>query len=308
MAYIINRFDGTQLTIVDDGVLDISTPLGLIGRNYTGYGETQNENFVFLLENFANNAPPARALRGQIWYNTTEKALKVYGIGPLVEGKPTFQWLSIGNATVAELEPAHSSGGLWLNSVTNQMYVSDGTTWRLVGPEGVDGFAVTKMTSVKIRDSVGTYKPVIISQINGETTAILTNETFTINLSDSILGFNQLYKGINLKSDSFLTGNVKGNTDSATRLETARTINDVAFNGTSNIVITATTNQPLKPGDYIVGSEFNGAFEGTWDIDATPENLVGKVVARDSTGSFSATTVTAGEFVGTLLGNVTTLG
>ena len=298
MAYIINRFDGTQLTIVDDGVLDISTPLGLIGRNYTGYGETQNENFVFLLENFANNAPPARALRGQIWYNTTEKALKTYN---------GTDWLSIGNATVAELEPAHSSGGLWLNSVTNQMYVSDGTTWRLVGPEGVDGFAVTKMTSVKIRDSVGTYKPVIISQINGETTAILTNEPFTINLSDSILGFNQLYKGINLKSDSFLTGNVKGNTDSATRLETARTINDVAFNGTSNIVITATTNQPLKPGDYIVGSEFNGAFEGTWDIDADPENRVGKIVARDSTGSFSATTVTAAEFVGELLGNVTSL-
>ena len=32
MAYIINRFDGTQLTIVDDGILDTSTPVGLIGR------------------------------------------------------------------------------------------------------------------------------------------------------------------------------------------------------------------------------------------------------------------------------------
>ena len=56
MAYIINRFDGTQLSIVDDGVLDNSTSLGLIGRNYTGYGETQNENFVFLLENLTISA------------------------------------------------------------------------------------------------------------------------------------------------------------------------------------------------------------------------------------------------------------
>ena len=135
MAYIINRFDGTQLTIVDDGVLDISTPLGLIGRNYTGYGETQNENFVFLLENFANSSPPARALRGQIWYNTTERALKTYN---------GTNWLSIGNATVAETEPAHSSGGLWLNSVTNQMYVSDGTTWRLHGgPKAAVLFSIT---------------------------------------------------------------------------------------------------------------------------------------------------------------------
>lgn len=298
MAYIINRFDGTQLTIVDDGVLDTSTPLGLIGRNYTGYGETQNENFVFLLENFANNAPPARALRGQIWYNTTEKALKTYN---------GTNWLSIGNATVAEEEPAHSSGGLWLNSVTNQLYVSDGTTWRQVGPEGVGGFAVTKMTSTKIRDSVGTYKPVIISQIDGETTAILTNESFVINSQEGIPGFSQLSRGINLRSGYFLNGNVTGNADTATQLETVRTINDVAFNGTSNIVVTANTNQPLKPGDYVLGSEFNGAFKTTWDIDATPENLIGKIVARDSTGEFSATRVIASEFVGDLLGNVTTI-
>ena len=295
MAYIINRFDGTQLTIVDDGVLDISTPLGLIGRNYSGYGETQNENFVFLLENFANTAPPARALKGQIWYNTTEKALKTYN---------GIDWLSIGNATVSTTEPAHSSGGLWLNSITNQMYVSDGTTWRLVGPEGVEGFSVTKMTSTKIRDTAGTFKPVIISQINGETTTILTNESFVINPQEGILGFSQLYKGINLKSDSFLTGNVKGSSESANRLETSRTINGVAFNGTSDIVVKAVTDKPLKPGDYILGSEFNGAFDTTWNINASPENQVGKVVARDSTGSFSATTVTAGEFFGNLFGNV----
>lgn len=298
MAYIINRFDGTQLTIVDDGVLDNSTPLGLIGRNYTGYGETQNENFVFLLENFANSSPPARALRGQIWYNTTEKALKTYN---------GTNWLSIGNATVAETEPAHSSGGLWLNSVTNQMYVSDGAIWRLVGPEGVAGFSATKMTSTKIRDSLGAYRPVIIAEINGETIAILSNESFVINSEESIFGFNQLNKGINLKSDSYVSGNLKGNADSASKFQTARTINDVVFDGTESIVITSATNQPLKPGDYIVGSEFNGAIETTWDIDATPENLIGKVVARDSTGSFSATTVSAGEFVGTLLGNVTTI-
>ena len=219
MAYIINRFDGTQLSIVDDGVLDNSTSLGLIGRNYTGYGETQNENFVFLLENFANNAPPTRALRGQIWYNTTEKALKVYGIGPLVGGAPTFQWLSIGNATVAETDPAHSNGGLWLKSTTNQLYVSDGTVWRQVGPEGVDGFAVTKMTSTAIRDSFGSLKPVIIAQVNGETTTVYTNEAFVINIEDNIPGFNQLFKGINVKSDSVINGNLRGNADTATQFQ-----------------------------------------------------------------------------------------
>jgi hypothetical protein len=303
MAYIINRFDGTQLTIVDDGVLDISTPLGLIGRNYTGYGETQNENFVFLLENFANTSPPARALTGQIWYNTTANALQVYSSGP----DNTKVWLSIGNATVSETEPAHSTGGLWMNSVTNQLYVSNGTVWNQVGPEGVQGFATTKLTSTKIRDSVGTFKPVILAQINGNTTAILSTESFTINAQDEIVGFSELSSGINLRSGSVLNGNVKGNATTATRLETARTINNVQFNGTSDITVLSNTNAPLIAGDYIIGSEFNGAFRTTWDIDATPENLIGKIVARDSTGEFTATRVNASEFVGELIGNVTTL-
>jgi hypothetical protein len=295
MAYIINRFDGTQLTIVDDGVLDTSTPVGLLGRNYTGYGEIQNENFIFLLENFANASPPARALSGQAWYDKGAKALKVYN---------GTTWLSIGNATVAETEPAHSNGGLWLKTTTQQLYVSDGTVWRQVGPEAADGFSVTKMTSTIIKDNLGANKPAILSQINGEITAIIVNEDFTINAATEIPGFSQLNRGINLKSSNYFSGALKGNADSATRLDGSRTINSVEFNGASNITITATTNQPLKAGDFIIGSEFNGAVETTWDINASSENLIGTVVSRNSVGGFSATIVNADLF-GNVQGNVT---
>ena len=297
MAYIINRFDGTQLTIVDDGILDTSTPVGLIGRNYTGYGEVQNENFIFLLENFANASPPARALSGQAWYDKTAKALKVYN---------GTTWLSIGNATVSETEPAHSNGGLWLKTTTQQLFVSDGIVWRQVGPEAAEGFSVTKMTSTVIKDSLGTNKPAILSQINGETTAIIVNEDFTINAATEIPGFSQLTRGINLKSSNYFSGALKGNADSATRLDTSRTINNVAFNGTSDITITATTNQPLKAGNFIIGSEFNGAAETTWTINAESENIIGTVVARNSVGGFSATTINSDLF-GDVQGNVTAL-
>ena len=60
MAYTINKTDGTVLVQLEDGVLDTTTNLDLIGKSYSGYGEVQNENFVKLLENFANtttNAP-----------------------------------------------------------------------------------------------------------------------------------------------------------------------------------------------------------------------------------------------------------
>ena len=297
MAYIINRFDGTQLAIVDDGILDTSTPVGLLGRNYTGYGEIQNENFIFLLENFANASPPARALSGQAWYDKGAKALKVYN---------GTTWLSIGNATVSETEPVHSNGGLWLKTTTQQLFVSDGVTWRQVGPEAAEGFTVTKMTSTVIKDSLGANKPAILSQINGETTAIIVNEDFVINAATEIPGFSQLNRGINLKSTNYFSGTLKGTADSAAKLETARKINAVNFNGTSDITVTASTNQPLKAGDFIIGSEFNGSFETTWDINASSENLIGTVVARNSVGGFSATIINSDLF-GNVQGNVTTV-
>ena len=57
MAYIINKTNGEQLLILEDGTLNTDTSLGLLGKNTIGYGEVQNENFVHLLENFAGVAP-----------------------------------------------------------------------------------------------------------------------------------------------------------------------------------------------------------------------------------------------------------
>ena len=60
MAYIINRYSGAQLTTVEDGTVDDTTEIKLIGKNYAGYGEQQNENFLFLLENFSGTNAPTR--------------------------------------------------------------------------------------------------------------------------------------------------------------------------------------------------------------------------------------------------------
>ena len=51
MPYQIDRYAGTTLTTVQDGTVDQTTNLKLVGKNYAGYGEIQNENFVHLLEN-----------------------------------------------------------------------------------------------------------------------------------------------------------------------------------------------------------------------------------------------------------------
>jgi hypothetical protein len=78
MAYNIIKSDGTLLTTIADGTINTSSSsVGLPGRNYAGYGQTLDTNFVWLTENFAANTPPENALAGQLWYNTNANTLYV---------------------------------------------------------------------------------------------------------------------------------------------------------------------------------------------------------------------------------------
>jgi len=78
MAYTIIKSDGTVLTTIADGTINTtSTSLGLPGRNYAGYGQTLDTNFVHITENFADSSPPPNPLAGQLWYNTNDTTLYV---------------------------------------------------------------------------------------------------------------------------------------------------------------------------------------------------------------------------------------
>ena len=51
MAYTIVKTNGTVLTTIPDGTINTtSTSVGLPGRNYAGYGQYVDENFVYLIE------------------------------------------------------------------------------------------------------------------------------------------------------------------------------------------------------------------------------------------------------------------
>ena len=79
MAYNINLSKGDLLTVVEDGTADISSAsVALVGKNFPGYGEYINENFVHMVENFAGTNAPANQLTGQLWYDTANNILKVW--------------------------------------------------------------------------------------------------------------------------------------------------------------------------------------------------------------------------------------
>jgi hypothetical protein len=296
MSYIINKYNGEQLVLLQDGTLDTTTSLGLVGKNYVGYGEVQNENFIFLLENFAGNNPPTRPILGQTWYDTANKKLNAY------DGT---NWLTVGSAEAANFAPPNPSlGALWLDTNNNQLFVYSLEGWTLVGPEGINGYQETRIKAAVLRDLNSVNHIVLLTYVNGEVQSIYSSDTFTINLLDQITGFDDLVPGLNIKNNSIVAGNLKGNADTASRLAVARTINGVPFDGSSNITITAQTIGTLTKGSYIIGSNYNGSTNTTWSVNASELNTIGTVVARDSTGSFEAGTVTAEKFVGPLIGNV----
>jgi len=78
MAYIIYKTNGQQLLTLLDGTLDSSRGVNLVGKNYVNFGTAQNENFVRLMENFANGTAPAYPLTGQLWYDTGTTTLKYF--------------------------------------------------------------------------------------------------------------------------------------------------------------------------------------------------------------------------------------
>jgi hypothetical protein len=296
MAYTINKFNGEELLVLEDGTIDTSTSLGLVGRNYVGYGETQNENYVFLLENFANDAPPSRALTGQLWFDSNNKVINAYN---------GTEWYPVGNAVISDTEPSTpTEGQMWLVTPANQLFVYTNNAWNFIGPEAVAGFGTTRAKSTIIRDTSNIDHPVIQLLVNDIVVGICSTTNFIISSDTPIDGFNIIVSGLTLSSSNVVKGNLQGNASTATVLETARTINGVAFSGASNITISANTANRLIPGDYISGGDFNGSTLQTWNVDATSANIIGKVVARNSAGGFAAGTITA-DLVGNVTGNVT---
>jgi len=295
MSYVINRYNGEELVVLTDGTLDTTTSLGLVGRNYVGYGTQQNENFLYLLENFANDAPPARPISGQTWFNTSNNSLNVY------DG---VKWHPV-STEVSDTDPPNpTAGSIWLKTPVNQLYLYDGASWTFIGPEAVEGFGITRPRATSLIDSTQRERPVILLTINGTVVAIASEVAFTIDPSNGIAGFSNLVAGITLSTSMLIKGDLTGLASRATQLEYARTINGVQFNGTQDITITASTTGRLIKGNYLVGTNFNGSTDLTWAVDATPNAVIGKVVARNSAGGFAATSITS-DLVGNVTGNVT---
>jgi hypothetical protein len=180
MSYQLNKTDGTLLLDLIDGQIDTaSTNLTLVGRNYTGYGEYFNENFIKLLENFSNTAAPSNPITGQLWWNSTDQRLQVYD-GTI--------WKSSGGPIVQNTRPQMVAGDLWIDNLNNQVYAFDGTDLMLMGPQytltqGKSGFEIGS-----ILDSQSRSRTVANLYVGGTLTAVISNIEFTPIYAQRVMG------------------------------------------------------------------------------------------------------------------------
>lgn len=174
MAYELNKTDGTILTNLIDGQIDTeSTNLTLVGRNYTGYGEAFNENFIKLLENFANTAAPSNPLAGQTWWNTEAQRLQVY------DGA---QWKASGGPFVQNTRPQMVAGDLWIDNENQQVYAYDGNIENnllLLGPDYTRNQGKTGFETASILDQQSRSRTVAKFFIGSELVGVFSALEFT---------------------------------------------------------------------------------------------------------------------------------
>jgi hypothetical protein len=180
MSYQLNKTDGTLLLDLIDGQIDTaSTNLTLVGRNYTGYGEYFNENFIKLLENFSNTAAPSNPLTGQLWWNSSDQRLQVYN-GTV--------WKSSGGPIVQNTQPQMVAGDLWIDNLNNQVYAYDGTDLMLMGPQYTETQGKSGFEIGSILDSQSRSRTVANLYVGGTLTAVISSIEFTPIYSQRILG------------------------------------------------------------------------------------------------------------------------
>jgi len=172
MAYTITLTDGEIFATIADGTVNTDSSMTLVGKNWAGYGQFLDNNFIRLLENGANASAPGDPLVGQLWWDSTVGAMKAYN-------GTTFK--TIGGAAASSTAPTSNiAGDLWYDTVNQQLNVYTGTAFIVVGPAFTPGTGTTGAIVATIVDNVATSHFVIELFANNSIVAIVSkDQTFT---------------------------------------------------------------------------------------------------------------------------------
>ena len=278
MAYTIVKSNGQILTTIADGTINTSsTSLALPGRNYAGYGQYVDTNFVHQLENYASGSPPANPLAGQLWWNTNSNTMYVC---PADGTSNTSNWLALtstasgGTTTFGAVTVV---GTLSANNVTATNSVSaDTATVRLATITSLANIANANINTANI----GTLNTAVISTGGAGTGGNITG-TWTLNgtgTANTIAG-----TGLYVNAGNIVVNN-NGNTYGI------KTDRYMYANGVA--ISFAGTYNNANVYDYLTGSNSVSRFSGAVSVSSvTTANITtgGNTIAGQLTGNWSLT-------------------
>lgn len=238
MSYTLKLSNGKILLTLPDQQSDsVSTSLTLIGKNVNAYGTDLNDNFVQLLENFANTSEPTSPLIGQLWFNTIEQRMYVYNASDAF--KP------VGSPIVSATEPVGlSKGDLWIDTTSGQLKFHDGVNIIAAGPlydasKGKSGWIIETVT-----DTANGQHTVVSLYANGTLQGILSNVAFTLRSDfQTSTGMSTIGIGFNAKAPMKFIGTATN----------AEAVNGIA--GINILNLSATTNQTMQAPLWVYNDE-----------------------------------------------------
>jgi hypothetical protein len=190
MPYILKRTNGTQLAVIQDGSIDQSTDLIFIGKNYAGYGQTMNENFLQLLENFSSSRSPSKPLTGQIWFDSANLKLNIY------DGN-RFKSLTVTDSNTARPSDLRT-GDQWFDPVNQKLYVYNGIEFVMIGPEKNVAAVQSTFSASLVQDNTFANHTVLQANIGSgsdSVPAVFSKDSF-VPASSSLLSTDQKYSNV----------------------------------------------------------------------------------------------------------------
>ena len=281
MAYTINLTDGTIFAVIADGTINTDSSLTLVGKNYAGYGEFLDENFIKVLENGANTTAPGDPLTGQLWYDKTNSLLKVYN-GTLFK--------SISGAIASSSAPtSNTTGDLWFDTTNSQLKVYNGSSFTLIGPSFTSGEGTSGAIVDTITDSSPGADHVVIKMFVNNTVCGIWSKDATFTPAAAISGFATIGPGLNL-STTVSNAVFKG---TATNAELLDSLNSTSFMRADTNTSTTGSLSVLNDTGVYVGADSDGRLNvsGT-DVYLQNQTQDGDIILRVNDGGSQTSVIT----------------
>jgi len=285
MAYQINLTDGTPFATIADGTINTSSSMVLVGKNYAGYGEFLDGNFIHLLENSAAITPPGNPLTGQLWWDKSNNLLKVYN-------GTTFKTISA--ATASTTQPASNvTGDLWYDITNQQLKVYNGSAFILVGPQSTGGGGTTGAVPATITDTPGGVTHTVVELvISDAVVGIVSADAEFTPAGAGIPGFTTVKPGLNLATTvNGQTPLFQGTAANAVLLNGVASTGFIRNSGTGQTM--STTLGVLTDSGMTVGadSDYKVSVSGT-TVQIDNQTQDGNIVFRVNDGGVTTTVLT----------------